>query len=135
MNTVILTGRLTADPEVRKTQGGETVCKFRLAVNRDFKNAKGEREADFVGIVAWRQLGDLCAKYLQKGDRCGIRGRIQTGSYQGNDGVKRYTTDVVADALEFLDNKREGEGQTTGTTAPAMQTGGFDEIDEDDLPF
>lgn len=129
MNTVILTGYLAGDPEVRKTQAGETVCKFRLAVNRDFKNARGERDADFVGIVAWRQLGELCARHLKKGDRCGIRGRIQTGSYQGNDGVKRYTTDVVADALEFLGQKREGAGQTAGIAD------GFTQVDEEDLPF
>ena len=107
MNKVYLIGNLTRDPEMRSTSTGIPVCNFSIAVNRRFKNAQtGQQETDFFNIVAWRQLADLCGRYLTKGRKVAVQGRIKTGSYK-KDGVTHYTTDVWANNVEFLSKKNK----------------------------
>ena len=101
MNRVFLIGNLTRDPETRTTQSGTTVCSFTIAVNRRMKQ-DGQQETDFLNIVAWQKLGELCQKYLSKGKKCAVTGRIQTRSYEAKDGSKRTAWDIVADEVEFL---------------------------------
>ena len=109
INKVVLIGRLTKDPDLRYTQSGIAVTRFTLAVDRGFKNQDGEKQADFIPITVWRGAAESCAKYLSKGRLVAVAGRIQTGSYTATDGSKRYTTDVVADEVRFLEwgNKQE----------------------------
>ena len=142
MNKVVLIGNLTKDPELQTTNGGVSVCRFTLAVTRRFSNSDGERDADFINITVWRNLGETCHKYLKKGSKCAVIGRIQTSSYDAPDGSKRYTTDVVADEVEFISTRNgadEGEGATY--TAPKSapnakkETAELQEIDDDSLPF
>jgi single-strand DNA-binding protein len=110
INRVIIVGRLTADPSLRYTAGGVAVCSFTLAVNRPFTNQKGEREADFIQCVAWRKAGENVANFLRKGNLVGVDGRLQTRSYEGQDGKRVYVTEVVADSVRFLEPK----GKSTG---------------------
>lgn len=105
MNNVSLVGRLVADPELKFSPSGVAVCRFRLAVNRPFSNEQGEREADFINCIAWRKQAENLANYMTKGSLIGITGRIQTGSYEGQDGKRVYTTDVVAEQIQFLESK------------------------------
>ena len=103
MNKVYLIGNLTRDPEMRSTSAGIPVCNFSIAVNRRFKNAQtGQQETDFFNIVAWRQLAELCGRYLAKGRKVAVFGSIQTRSYEAQDGSKRTAFDIVADEVEFL---------------------------------
>lgn len=104
INRTILVGRLVADPELRYTPAGIPVCKFRLAVNRIFKN-EGEQQADFINCIAWRKQAENLANYMRKGSLVGIDGRIQTGSYDGQDGKKVFYTEVVAESIQFLESK------------------------------
>lgn len=136
MNRVCLVGRLTAKPELRYTGGNVPYTRFSLAVNRTFNNAQGEREADFINIVVWRRQAENIANYLDKGSRVSVEGRIQTGSYTAQDGSKRYTTDVVADNVQFLDSRRQSEVRTNTTPydyqdAPAPTN----DVNVDDDPF
>lgn len=103
INRVVLVGRLTKDPELKYTQSGIAVTRFTLAVNRAFSNQQGEREADFINCVAWRKQAENIANYLRKGSLAGVDGRIQTGSFEGQDGKRVYTTEVVADSTQFLE--------------------------------
>lgn len=105
MNRVCLIGRLTAKPELRTTSNSLSTTRFTLAVNRNFSNAQGEREADFINVVAWRKQAENICQYLDKGSLVSVEGRIQTGSFDDKDGNKRYTTDVVADQVNFLESK------------------------------
>jgi single-strand DNA-binding protein len=127
LNKVVLIGRLCADPDLRYTQSGTAVASFRLAVNRNFTNSQGEREADFIPIQVWRNAAENCAKYLAKGRLVAVSGRIQTRSYDGPDGQRRYTWEVVADEVQFID---WGEKKETDTP-------GFENVDvpDDELPF
>ncbi len=141
MNKAILIGNLTKDPEVRTTPNGVTVCTFSIAVNRRGTNQAGERIADFFNIVAWRQLGELCGKYLAKGRKVSVIGEIQTRSYDAKDGSKRYITEIVADEVEFLTPRGQDSGNGGGyerayerQSAPVAPEG-FTEIDDDQLPF
>lgn len=102
MNKVILIGRLTADPELRYTPNGAAVCSFRIAVDRPFNSQSGEREADFINIVVWNKAAENTAKYMSKGRQIAVDGRLQIRSYDGNDGQRRWVTEVVADRVEFL---------------------------------
>ena len=111
MNRFFAIGRLTKDPEKRTTQNGTSVCTFTLAVDRRFKNANGEREADFFPVVCWRQTADFVAEYLSKGKLAGVIGEMQTRSYE-KDGVKRYVTECVAEDVKILSPKNEGAAQT-----------------------
>lgn len=105
MNKVILIGRLTRDPEMRTTGSGITSTRFSLAVNRPFTAQNGERGVDFINCIAWRRQAENIAKYCVKGTQVALEGRIQTGSYDHQDGTKRYTTDIVADNVTFLSPK------------------------------
>lgn len=108
MNKAELMGRLTRDPEIKYSQGDQPVeiARFTLAVDRKRKNADGEREADFIGCKAFGKLAEFCEKYLQKGTKVALSGRIETGSYTNKDGQKIYTTTVVADEIEFAESKK-----------------------------
>ena len=105
MNRVCLIGRLTAKPELRTTSNNLSTTRFTLAVNRNFSNAQGEREADFITIVAWRKQAENICQYLDKGSLVSVEGRIQTGSFDDKDGNRRYTTEVIADQVNFLESK------------------------------
>ncbi len=146
MNKVILMGNLTRDPEMRTTQSNVPVCTFSLAVERRFKTANGERQADFINIVAWRQQADFVAKYFHKGSRMIVIGSLQTRSYDDKDGNKRTATEVVADEIYFGDTKKSGGGgyepapqASAGAPAPASMPSpdGFfpSSDDETSLPF
>ena len=105
MNKIFLIGRLTKNPELKYTPSGAAVCSFTLAVDRRFTSQSGEREADFINIVVWNKAAENCAKYLSKGKQTAVEGRLQIRSYDGNDGKKRWVTEVVADNVEFLTPK------------------------------
>jgi len=140
MNKVVLMGRLTRDPEVRYTKTNNTmVASFSLAVNRRFVSPGEERQADFINIVAWSKTGEFCSKYFKKGQQVGVIGRIQTRSWDDENGQKRYATEVIAEEAYFADSKREGETSsnfenTFGTTMSNNTEFQVDSSD-DDLPF
>ncbi len=143
MNKVILIGNLTRDPELITTSNGISVCRFSLAVSRRFTNSEGERDVDFINVVTWRTLADHCFKYLKKGNKAGVVGSLQTRSYDANDGTKKYSTEVVADEVEFLTNKgASGTEEREDTVEVGSKTTGksdvvstFEPIDDDNLPF
>jgi single-strand DNA-binding protein len=145
LNRVILIGRLTKDPELRYTPNGVAVTSFTLAVDRPFTGQQGEREADFINIVTWRQLAETCANYLRKGKLTAVEGRIQVRNYENNEGRRVYVTEVVADNVRFLEsmnsgNKNEGSssGRNTNETRqddPFANDGRPIDISDDDLPF
>lgn len=131
MNKVVLIGRLTKDPDLRYTQSGIAVARFTLAVDRGFKNQDGEKQADFIPITVWRTQAENCAKYLQKGRLVAVAGRIQTGSYETPDGQRRYTTEVVADEVRFLEWGEKKEQEQAQGDIP-----GFTPYENDkELPF
>ena len=132
MNKVMLIGNLTRDPELTATNSGVSVCRFSLAVPRRFANQDNGPQADFFNIVVWRGLAENCHKFLKKGSKCCIIGKIQNSSYE-KDGVTRYTTDIVADEVEFLGGKNSDEG----APKPTDSNGSADlqPIDDDSLPF
>ncbi|WP_034630388.1 single-stranded DNA-binding protein, partial [Desulfotruncus alcoholivorax] len=109
MNEVWLIGRLTKDPEEKQTPGGKTVARMTLAVDRDYTNADGEREADFIEIIAWEKLAENCIKHLGKGRLVSIKGRLQIRSYDDNQGIRRKAAEVVAEKVKFLDRPKESE--------------------------
>ncbi|GAB6927957.1 single-stranded DNA-binding protein [Paenibacillus sp. JCM 10914] len=110
LNRVILIGRLTKDPELRYTPSGVAVTQFTLAVDRPFTGQGGEREADFIPVVTWRQLAETCANYLRKGRLTAVEGRIQVRNYENNEGKRVYVTEVIADNVRFLESNRESGG-------------------------
>ena len=110
MNKVILAGRLARDPEVRYTQTGKAVATFALAVNRRGRSADGQTNADFVPIVVWDKLAEICKNYLVKGSQILLEGRLQIRSYDAQDGSKRYVTEVIAQDIEFMGSKPTGSG-------------------------
>ena len=111
MNKVFLIGRLTRDPELRYTGNNTAVATFSLAVNRNFTNQSGEREADFINIVVWRKQAENVVNYLDKGSLVSVEGRLQTGNYTDKDGNKRYTVDVQADSVQFLESKAQSQAR------------------------
>lgn len=117
INRVVLVGRLTKDPELRYTPNGIAVARFTLAVNRTFSSQSGEREADFINCVVWRKQAENTANFLKKGSLAGVEGRIQTGSYEGQDGKRVYTTEVVADSVQFLEPRNASGGGDRGQQA------------------
>ena len=118
MNKVILIGRLTRDPEVRVLSTGTAVAKFSLAINRNFRNKEGNIDADFINITVYGRQVDVVQKYTSKGSQIGVEGRIQTRTYDAQDGTKRYTTDVVVDNFEFLGSRNDG-GNTNNYRNPS----------------
>lgn len=154
INSVVLVGRMTKDAELRYTSSNVAVATFTLAVNRSFKNQNGEREADFINIVMWRQQAENLASWAKKGALVGIEGRIQTRNYDNQQGQRVYVTEVVAENFSLLESRsvREGQGQSGGYSAPNNQaptqsTPDFSrqenpfgqtnpmDISDDDLPF
>lgn len=107
MNKVALVGRLTAKPELRYTNSNVAFTRFTLAVNRQYPNQDGKREADFINIIAWRKQAEVISKYFDKGNLIAIEGKLQTSSYDDKNGNKKYTTDVALDNFEFIENKKE----------------------------
>lgn len=138
MNKVILIGNLTRDPETRTTHSGVTCCAFGLAVNRRFQNAQGQREVDFFNVTAWRQLGELCQRYLKKGRKVCVEGSIQVRTYDAQDGVRRTAVDIVADAVEFLSAQGDAHAPAGAPSVPGVPAlpveAGFVQTDEE-LPF
>ena len=143
-NKVILGGRLTADPELKKTQNGDiSVCSFTIAVNRRAR-ANEQPQADFINCVAWRQQAEFLSKYFRKGSSVCVVGSIQNRTWTDNQGAKRYATDVVVDEIQFVDSKSDGPArdytaeQAPQTPAYSTLDAGeakFEEVDDDDLPF
>ena len=139
MNKVVLVGRLTKDVELRTTPQGVSVCSFTVAVNRRFKNANGEYDADFINCVAWRQTAEFLSRYFSKGRMVGISGSIQTRSWE-KDGERRYATEVLAEEAYFVDSKssdsNSGSRQSDDSDAGFSVDSGFMPIPaDDDLPF
>ncbi len=118
MNKVMLIGRITRDPELRYTSSNIPSVRFTLAVNRPFENQNGERETDFINIVVWRKQAENVKKYVSKGSLVAVEGRIQTGSYE-KDGQRVYTTDVVADNVQFLESKAQSQNRVEDNVTPA----------------
>ena len=120
MNKVILIGNLTKDPEMRQTTNGTNVCTLSLAVNRRFKDkTTGETVADFFNVIVWRQLAEICGRYLAKGRKVCVVGQIQIRTYDAQDGTKRTAVDIVADDIEFLSSAQQDGGYTPHAAAPA----------------
>ena len=146
LNKIFLQGRLVADPELRHTQSGIPVASSRIAVDRDYKNQNGEKETDFINIVAWRSTAEFVCRYFTKGRMMIVEGRLQIREYTDQNGNRRYATEVVASNIYFGDSKRNDDagtrkaGQTGNNdySQPAgCESGGFDELtdDDDELPF
>ncbi len=139
MNRVMLVGNLARDPELSTTPSGVNVCRFTIAVQRRFTNAEGQREADFLPVIAWRGLADNCHKYLRKGSKAGVVGSIQTRSYDANDGTKRYVTEIIADEVEFLSTRNSEENggyYDNSDSKPAKKSvAELEPVEDDDLPF
>ena len=124
MNKAMIMGRLTRDPEIKTTQNQVPVATFTLAVDRKFKNANGEKQADFIPVVAWRQSAEFVGKYFKKGSKMIVIGSIQTRTYDDKDGKKVYITEIVADEIEFAESKRD-EGQSSYPAPQQSGTGGY----------
>lgn len=137
MNKIIISGRLVRDCDVRYTTSGKVVCQFTLAVDRPFTNQDGQREADFINIVVWGKIAELCGNSLAKGHRALVEGRLQLRSYDGKDGAKRYVTEVVANSVEFLERKGYTPGNGSANSAPPspMEDFGSAEFEQDSIPF
>lgn len=149
INRVILVGRLTKDPELRVTPSGVPVATFTLAVNRNFTNQQGEREADFINCVVWRKPAENVANFLKKGSLAGVDGRLQTRHYEGQDGKRVYITEVLAESVQFLEPRnKSGNGYVPPTEGPPERNtyqssserdpfanSGQIDISDDDLPF
>lgn len=116
MNRVFLIGRLTAKPELRYTPSNIATTRFSVAVNRTFSNAQGERETDFINVVVWRKQAENVCNYLNKGSQVAIEGRLQTNNYTDKDGIKRYSMDVVADNVQFLESKAQSQSRNNDAT-------------------
>lgn len=129
LNNITLAGRLTAEPELRYTQNGTAVASFTLAVGRDYKNAAGERETDFIDIQCWRSTAERCAKYLHKGDFSLVDGRLQINSYQAKDGSKRKAAVVVAEMVYFISAIKQPQQNKQPEAEPQ------EKLFDDDLPF
>lgn len=139
MNKVMMIGRLCADPEHRTTQDGRPVATYRIAVDRR-RRADGAQEADFFPCVAWGKGAEFAARYLKKGMKIAIAGHLQTRSWDAQDGTKRYATEILVDEHEFCEGRGAGAGEQA-PSAPAAQnarpadSGGYTEVDDDNLPF
>ena len=133
LNKIILMGRLTRDPELRRTQSGTAVASFTLAVDRGYKPQDGERETDFIDVVAWRGTGEFVSKYFTKGRMAVVEGRLQVRDWKDKDGAKRRSTEVIADSVYFGDSKKVSESDT-----PADPSGEIRELPDEEkgeLPF
>lgn len=134
LNTIILIGRLTRDPELRFTPSGAAVTKFALAVDRGFTNQQGERETDFIDIVAWQKLAENCANHLGKGRLVAVEGRLQIRSYEDKEGVRRKAAEVVARNVKFLDKAKDGNGGGKQSKNSGNEVD-FNNMNWEDVPF
>lgn len=141
MNHITLIGRLTKDPELKYTPSGTAVCNFTLAVNRRFASQSGEKEADFIPVVVWNKAAENCAKYLSKGRQIAVEGRLQIRSFDGNDGQRRWTTEVVAENVEFLGSGQSQNSSSDQNPMPRSNDLGYGDLgqeivfDDNDVPF
>lgn len=134
LNSVVLIGRLTQDPELRYTAAGVALCHFTLAVDRRFTNQQGERGTDFIDIVCWRQEAERVAQYLTKGRTVAVQGRLQIRSYETAEGQRRKAAEIVADSVQFLDRpKRDGAGEASATGGEGGPE--FKDEQDEDVPF
>ena len=133
MNKTILIGNLTRDPELTETPSGVAVCKFSIAVSRDYADADGNRETDFFNITVWRGRAENCGKYLKKGNKVAIVGKLQNRSYEDKDGVKRTVTDIIADEVEFLTPKQASQEESV--VSMTRQRPQLEQIYDSKLPF
>ena len=138
MNKVIWVGNLTRDPELTETPSGVAVCRFAIAVSRDYANADGNRETDFFNITVWRGRAENCGKYLKKGNKVAVVGSLQNRSYEDKDGIKRNVTDVIANEVEFLTPKN-AQSDSDDIDAPVVsarrERPQLEAIDDNQLPF
>lgn len=137
MNKVILVGNLTRDPELTETPSGVAVCRFAIAVSRDYANSDGNRETDFFNITVWRGRAENCGKYLKKGNKVAVVGSLQTRSYEDKDGIKRNVTDIIASEVEFLTPKSaQADGEVSSNVVSAKrERPQLEAIDDNQLPF
>jgi single-strand DNA-binding protein len=136
MNKVILIGNLTRDPELSETPSGVAVCRFSIAVSRDYAGQDGNRETDFFNITVWRGRAENCGKYLKKGNKVAVVGSLQNRSYDDKDGNKRYVTDIVASEVEFLTPKgAQGDVDDDATVSVRRERPQLEAIDDNQLPF
>lgn len=135
LNRIILIGRLTRDPELRYTPSGVPVASFSVAVDRPFTNQQGERETDFIDVVVWRKLADLCGQYLAKGRLVALEGRLQIRSYETQEGQRRKVAEVVADNVKFLDKGKDDRGHEAAAAGGGGNGDDLENISLDDLPF
>ncbi|SEB27696.1 single-stranded DNA-binding protein [Paenibacillus sp. 276b] len=142
LNRVILIGRLTRDPELRYTPAGVAVTQFTLAVDRPFTSQGGEKEADFIPVVTWRQLAETVANYCRKGRLVAVEGRIQVRNYENNEGKRVYVTEVIADNVRFLESQNKDNNKSNSNSNrnsnnqdPFSDSGKPIDISDDDLPF
>ena len=138
MNKVILVGNLTRDPELSETPSGVAVCRFAIAVTRDYANSDGNRETDFFNITVWRGRAENCGKYLKKGNKVAVVGSLQNRSYEDKDGNKRTVTDIVASEVEFLSVRNQNDAPSDDmprTASRAVERPTLQQVDDDDLPF
>ena len=134
INKIVIIGRLVRDVELRYSQSGVAVSTFTLAVDRRFKNAQGEKEADFIQVKCFKQLAELVANYLSKGKMAAVGGSLQISSYNDKDGNKKYSTDVMADDVQFLSPKSEGDSHTE-SPANFKELGKEVNMDDEEIPF
>ena len=136
MNKVILIGNLTRDPELSETPSGLAVCRFSIAVSRDYASSDGTRETDFFNITVWRGRAENCGKYLKKGNKVAVVGSLQTRSYEDKDGIKRNVTDIIASEVEFLTPKTaQGENEEVPVVSARRERPQLVEVDDNQLPF
>ena len=143
LNRVVLVGRLVRDPELRYTGSGVAVANINIACNRPFKNQQGEQETDFINCVVWRKPAENLANYMKKGNQIGVDGRVQTRSYEGQDGKMVYVTEILAESIQFLESKGSLQSGNTGQfqqqapqQQPNLQNQGQPvDIQDSDLPF
>ena len=137
LNKIFIMGRLTRDPELRRTQSGTPVTSFSLAVDRDFKSQSGEKETDFIDVVAWRATAEFVAKYFTKGRMAVVEGRLQIRDWQDRDGNKRRSAEVIADNVYFGDSKPKEDGAPSADADFGAPPSGFtpDFGDDSEMPF
>ena len=135
MNKVILVGNLTRDPELTETPSGVAVCRFSIAVSRDYASSDGTRETDFFNITVWRGRAENCGKYLKKGNKVAVVGSLQNRSYEDKDGIKRTVTDVIANEVEFLTPKSAQADDDEPVTVTRRERPQLEAIDDNQLPF
>ena len=137
MNKVILIGNLTKDPELTETPSGVAVCRFSIAVSREYANADGNRETDFFNITVWRGRAENCGKYLKKGNKVAIFGSLQNRSYEDKDGIKRNVTEVIANEVEFLTPKSSEatDEEESAVVSVRRERPQLEAIDDNQLPF